>query len=227
MIDLGSLFPLTLNEKSLSLIQKKPYGTASWEDFKGNKYSTKSFVIPKIKLNSLNLYELVSCESNQTFYENVTESGKVDHITESIGRSILEQCNLYFNFNKLQAYAASDLTKIPEPISENHLCIPFKLRNDGIILEITLDSGPTRLLLDTGATLTAVFSPASDLSKSFSSSHFSIGKHDFGEQLIYRLTNAAPKKDYDGYLGMNFLINHPFYIDYPNRNIYFDLSKQK
>jgi hypothetical protein len=86
------------------------------------------------------------------------------------------------------------------------------------MINVETDTGMLKLLLDTGATCTAVRAPCLN-----STSKFILVGHDFGTQSIFPI-DLMPTADWDGLLGMNFLREHSLFIDYPNKVIYLDLQ---
>lgn len=105
-------------------------------------------------------------------------------------------------------------------LSQNLLRIPFEPNPNGIFLSVETDQGTYRLVLDTGATGTIIRAP-----HPASSTKFCIMGHDFGERDILTL-DVAPRLDFDGLLGMDFLCDYPLFIDYSNKVIFIDLGEQ-
>lgn len=220
-IDLGSSFLFSLNPESLEKIKKHRYGTASWSDFKGNKYQSLAYAIPDIKLGNLSVLDALVSEDRKDFHINASLHGLPSKQIGSMGRPILEKYNLLLDFRNSTIYASNSHLDLQKAglFSYNPLTIPFELHRDGILLCIETDRGNYRLILDTAATHTAIRSPYPN-----STSKFKLMGHDFGKQSIIPI-DLNPNLDYDGYLGMDFLREHPIFIDYTNKLIYLDLQK--
>lgn len=59
-VDLGSKFPLTLDEKVLESIKnKKKHHPVYWKDAKGNSYESSSYLLPRIQVKSLALQDIL------------------------------------------------------------------------------------------------------------------------------------------------------------------------
>ena len=53
MIDVGFRLPLALYEEVLEPMEKKPYGTESWKNFRARQFHAKTYLIPMVEVGSL------------------------------------------------------------------------------------------------------------------------------------------------------------------------------
>jgi len=220
-VDLGGGFLLSLSADLLSNIHKTHYGTSSWIDFKGNKYSAPSYILPEVKIEELIFSDAFVSEDREDFHENVIFNASPLKGIGSIGRLILEKYNFFLDFGNSAIYACNSYKSLQEKelLSRNLLTIPFVLHPDGIMLSVETDTGFLDLLLDTGTSCTAIRVPHPDFT-----SKFCLMDHDFGARSIFPL-ELHSSFNYDGFLGMDFLKEYSLYIDYPNKLIYLDLQK--
>ncbi len=221
--DLGSSFPVSLNEEILKTIHKISYGTAYWSDFRGTRYESPAYTIPEIKIGNLILDDVFSKQNNENFHINVSFDDLVSQPTGAIGHPILKKYNLFLDLPHSAIYASNSYLPLQQAglLSKNLLVIPFVLHPDGILLICKTDEGIQRLLLDTGATHTVIRAPHPT-----SSSQFCLMGHDFGAHSIIPI-DLCSRFDYEGFLGLDFLKKHSLFIDYPHKLIYLDLQEVK
>lgn len=221
VLDLGSSFPCSLRDEILQNIHKTKYGTSSWSDFRGQRYESPAYTIPELKINDLVFADMLIRQSREDFYVNVTLKGSPFQPFGIIGLPILEKYNLFLDFPHSRIYASSDYLSLQQAglFSRNLLAIPFTRCSDGIFLFVETDTGIHRLALDTGSTHTLIRAPHPTFTKKFS-----IMGHDFGERSIMAI-NEELQFDFDGFLGMDFLREHPVFIDYSNKVVFIDLER--
>lgn len=222
-IDLGSYFAFTLNEGILDGINKIPYGTARWKDFSGRKYESPIYSAQEVKIGNLSFDHVLIRQDREDFHVNVALDSVSSQPLGAIGRPILEKYNLFLDFPHSAIYASNKHLPLQQDglFSQNLLVVPFILHPDGILLSVETDTGSKRLLLDTGATHTAIRTPHATVT-----TQFRLMEHDFGERSIISI-NLDPSLDYDGFLGLDFLRENPLFIDYQHRRIYLDLEKSR
>lgn len=232
--DLGSGALCTLHRKILSKINKDYEGIYGWMDFKGNKYESPCYIIPKLKIENLAFDNVLVKQDREDFHVSATIDGDVPEQDGVIGRPFLEKFNLFLDFRNAAIFPCSSFSKLKGTglISEKFVKAPFILDEYGIILNIETDIGVKRFCFDTGATGTilnkALISTELLLLKDeesnlFRTSKFKIGENDFGETKFF-LLELDPSFEFDGILGMDFLKKHSTYIDYFNRFIYLNIS---
>ena len=235
-IDLGNHSLVTLDQKILQKIHKTSYGTANWIDFKGNSYQSPTYVVPEIKMgnqtftnsivrqDSEEFHSNVSFKIDSSFYRKLSPASSLESLRVGmLGHPILKKCNLFLDFKHFAMYASHDHLSLQKQglLSDHLLKIPFSPHPDGIMFFVETDLGSLKVILDTGATVTLVRAPYPT-----STSKFSIMGHDFGPRRIFP-ADIAPEFDCDAILGMDFLNEYPFFIDYTNKLIYLDLQKNE
>ncbi|MBX9745076.1 MAG: hypothetical protein K2X08_07710 [Chlamydiales bacterium] len=219
-LDLGSSFLCSLNKEILDQIQKSDYGTASWRDYKGNLYESRAYTISKIQVGNFTLKNVIVKQDRDDFHENVSIDAGPANYQGMLGLPFLEKHNLFLDFQHAAIYACSNYIDLQKKnlLSDELLVIPFTLHSDGILLNIETDEGSQRLILDTAATNTALRSPHPNFT-----SKFKILEYDFGAHSLTPI-NLDERFEYDGYLGMDFLLKYSLYIDYRNKMILLDLK---
>lgn len=222
-LDLGSSFPFSLCENILQNIRKISYGTAEWSDFRGQRYESPAYAIPKINIGNLAFDNMIIRQNREDFHINATLGSAPLQPIGTIGLPILEKYNLFLDFQHFAIYASNNYSALQQAglLSNNFLIIPFTLHRDGILLSVETDMGVYRLILDTGATHTVIRQPHSN-----STMQFRLMGHDFGSRSIVPIDLSA-QFDFDGCLGLDFLLEHPLFIDYTNRQILLDLQYGK
>jgi len=221
-LDLGSSCPFSLREEILQNIRKTKRGSIKWHDFRGKQYESPIYSIPEVKIGNLTFARALAKRDNEDFNVNVALNGPPLQLPGVIGLPILEKYNLFLDFPHSVIYASNDHLSLQKAglLSENLLAIPFTLHPDGILLSIETDGGTYCLMLDTGSTSTAIRAPHPAFTEKFR-----IMGHDFGERFI-KAIDVSPRFEFDGFLGMDFLREYPFFIDYSNKIIFIDLSKR-
>jgi len=218
-LDLGNCFFLSLQDDILQKIQKTKYGTSQWHDFKGKKYESPAYTIPEIKIGNLKFSRVFVNQDKEEFHANTALIGAPLPLSGVIGLPILQKYNLFLDFPHSAIYASKDLALLQKAglFSHNFLSVPFQVHPDGIILTVGTNTGTYRLMLDTGTTSTTIRTPhTSSLEK------FEIMGHDFGPRRIMPVA-ISTQFDFDGCIGMDFLSEHPIFIDYSNKMVFIDL----
>ncbi len=222
-LDLGSSFPFSLCEKTLQNLRKISYGTAEWSDFRGQRYKSPAYTIPKIRIGNLTFDNMIIRQNREDFHVNATLMNTPLQPIGTIGLPILEKYNLFLDFQHFAIYASSDYLALRQAglVSHNFLTIPFTLHQDGILISVETDMGIYRLILDTGATHTVIRHPHPNFTK-----QFCLMGCDFGSRSIIPV-DLSSQFDFDGCLGLDFLREYPIFIDYANRSILLDLQYEK
>lgn len=235
-VDLGSKFPLALSKDLLGNLEKKPTGTATWRDAKGNSYESPSYSISKINLGSFVLTNVAVKEEREDFINSTTvwreKTTPAYSKAGSIGRPLLEKTNLLLDFPHSAIIATNSTSHLKNDgfNIEGMLKVPFEMGRTGMILHIETDIGTVKFSIDTGSSATVI---RSDLLKNhdcktdwrglpfFTTSSFKIGGKEYGSLDLYPYELTPELNELDGFLGMDFLQNHVVYIDYPNKVVYF------
>jgi hypothetical protein len=220
-IDLGSSFPFSLRQEILQNIHKTSYGTAEWSDFRGQRYESPAYKIPEIKIGNLVFINQIAAQNRDDFHVNATLESLPSQPIGAIGLPILEKYNLLLDFPHSAIYASNDYLTLQHAglLSQNLLAVPFTPHPDGILFSVETDAAIYRFILDTGCTSTAVRAPHQAYTKKFR-----IMGYDFGGRFI-RAIDLNPRFEFDGILGIDFLLEYPLFIDYSNKLIFIDLQK--
>lgn len=235
-IDLGAKFPLVLNSKLLKPIQKKFEEVVKWRDLKGVAYEGNLYAIPEISISGFLWKDVRVQEENSSYTENIvlwTDEKQNSKRQEfgTIGRPLLERTNLCFDMANRVVFACDSMESLKQlgEFYEDFEKFPFELTRAGMVLEIVTDFGKGKFIIDTGSTLTLVrasFLNCSEGKKDWrgmtcvGTSKFIIGNKNFGNMDLYPWDISSELIEMDGMLGMDFLKNQVFYIDYPNKVIY-------
>lgn len=226
LLDLGSSISFSLQNKILQKINKHKFGNYKWLDYKGNQYESPLYTIPAVKISNLTFSHALAKRDDDGFQDNVSLEPSQELPTGlrppsgMIGLPILEKYNLFLDFPHSKMYGCKDYLSLQKQglLSKNLLAIPFAPHPDGIFIQVETDAGVQRLKFDTGATLTVIRAPHPSITEKFC-----IKGHDFGKQPIKSL-ELCQQYDFDGALGMDFIKEHPIFIDYVNKTIFIDLQ---
>ncbi|NGX46865.1 MAG: hypothetical protein K1000chlam3_00232 [Chlamydiae bacterium] len=236
IVDLGSSCELILPTKNFQTDGLRHVSTSSIINALGEEQERDSYVLPKCCIGNFILKNLlVSREDDIGVCLELKSEDlgtiKNEHLG-NIGHPLLHRTNIYFDFANSSLWFVNrdqDLNKI-EARLEEYVKIPFDLENCGIVLKIKNDLGTLRFLIDTGATISIIktdFLRERALDKDsynnscFKSSTFVLGNYDYGKKNLYPFDITPKLRGFDGVLGMDFLREHAFYIDFQNRFVYF------
>lgn len=220
IFDSGSSFAFSIREEIMQNFDKLKCATSKWYDLKGHQYESPAYMIPEIKIGDFQFFYPLAQQDNEKFHENVTFDGPTVIFPGAIGRPLIEKYNLFLDFPHSAVYTCRNHLRLQKEglLSQNLLIIPFSNDAEGIILSVATDEGTFKLVLDTGSTFTILRAPHSS-----STERFEIMGHDFG-RLSIKVLEISTQCPFDGIIGMDFLMKHPMFIDYLNRQIYLDLQ---
>jgi len=242
LLDLGSKFELSLRKPLIDNLQhKKKLGQVSWRGIKGNLYYGTQYQIPELKIGTKIFKKMLTTEEDDNFFliettvHHPQEPIRTDeeHLKAHngiIGWPILLRTNLLLDFPNSQICATNSLKQL-ETLGyhiEKWQKIPFSV-DRGMILDVTTDCGVQKLVFDTGTTLTTIDKTLAldrDLQEKhpginyFRSSKFILGGVDFGETKICTLEWPKEAEHFHGLIGMDFIRDFIWYIDYKHKCIY-------
>lgn len=237
-IDSGSKFQLTLNRETLAQIKKEKCGTLQGRDPQGNIYNSPAYLVKKIKAGGRELSDVIVKEVNVEYVNKITLFVDENKIKEqknkscgTLGRGFLESMNFLLDCKNRKIIQTNNKKALEKAgyFLEYWLPVPFELGRTVAILNVDTDMGKIRLSIDTGSTLSMIRS--SSLSGTifkqeeyglnyFNTNVFKISNKDFGTMNLYAIDLSEELYEIDGVLGMEFIKNHPIYIDYKEKIAY-------
>lgn len=233
LIDLGSYAQMSVDREVLEKINKNAYGIAKFEDFQGNRYESRKYLIPEIKIGNTIFAEVITKEENKDFKKKIILWESPDcppsKIGGKVGRALLKRKNILLDFpNSRMAFFEKAESFKSSNFPDNFLATPFEITSLGITLKIQIDLGEKKFILDSGSTLSAIrSSQCKNLAcqkgenglSYFTSSQLIIGNKSFDEIRLH-LLDIAEIEQIDGVLGMDFMRRHAFYIDFRRKTLY-------
>jgi len=233
-IDLGSKSPLVLSKKNLqNLSKKEKIEKMVSRDFKGNKYTSNTYVLKKIELGNIILHDVIVHEINEDYSKNTSIVSNSSQETESIGRPPFEKFKILLDCKNNKFFISNDLKKIKKEGYEisNFIRVPCKKGRTGLILEVETDLGKKNLSIDTGFTISCLRSSAEIKNTGkkytlpiFTTQKFIIKDKNYGALDLFLLDITPELNEMDGFLGMDFIKNHVMYFDFPAKVVY--ISKE-
>jgi len=236
IVDLGSSWELLLTEDNFSSDGMRYIDKGCSINAIGTEEDTDCYSFSECKIGNSVLKNLFVHKKKEIGVSLGIKGEKIGSISQAqlgcIGRPLLHRANIYFDFPNSALWLVQeelDLKKIDVKLKE-HEKIHFKLENCGIVLNIKSNLGDLRLLLDTGCGASLLkpefLNEANIKHDSFGNPYylintFVLGNCDYGNTKFYPFDVSPKIENIDGILGMDFLKEHAFYIDYPNRLIYF------
>ena len=231
-IDLGSKTAISLDKKVLGKIDKKQCGTSRRIDFRGNEYETSTYFIPKTKVGTLSAKHIKAREESVEFTTKnaIILETKENRCEGRIGRDFFHGKNIFMDFGRYTFIACSQLKNLEKEgyKSKDFLATPFKDTANGIILEIETDLGKQKFIFDTGTSISVIRPQelGADNQKQkngipiIETSKFIIDGINFGSRELYLLDITQAFDGIDGILGMDFLKEHPVYLDFAKHTAY-------
>lgn len=224
LLNLSTIVPMALHKDILSSVEKKPHGTIKFMDEQANIIEYPTFLVKEIKIGSLIINDVIIAEGS----DELNDERRVGEI----GMPLLSKNNLIFDLPRSTIIACNSkykLKKIGYNL-ENMIQIPFEMENTagGITFPVSSDLGIKTLALSTGFTLTSIKSSLinenevqnDDFGAMFISSTFVMGGKNWGSQKLYLRDLPEEMQQFNGAIGMDFLSQHIFYIDFRNKIVY-------
>jgi len=238
-VDLGSVgYEFHFEDRVLKKIKnKEAVGTGEFGDLRGNLYSCPEFRIPEIKIGDAAIFNSIVTERNHQFLHNVLvwptsntqelideEAARIDG---KIGLPVFQHYNCLFDFPNSVIVLQKNIGDPGKTYPPNKFVrTPFSLEKYGIVLSVETNAGIHRVVLDTGATVSAIrksiINPvnAKEVEKGyFSTDKLTIGGCDYGAWGLI-LFDISEKWDVDGCLGADFFLEHAIYLDFHNNMAY-------
>ncbi len=235
IVDIGSAWEFSLRDlaffENLTLLSE-----AISIDGLGKRSPALCYLLPSLSIGKMEL-------KNLSLYKEFQPAGvKLDIKAEirgsfkgtalgNIGLPLLYRTDLYFDCPNSALWMVKDrsyLTKMGIHLEE-FTQLSFDLHEGLIRVKVTTDQGDLKLLFDTGASGTVIkpeIFGKSHLARDqlgnpcFATNAFVVGGVDYGRHILYPFSLSPQLGEYDGILGMDFLREHPFYIDFYNKTVY-------
>lgn len=233
-LDLGSAMSLVLKEQDLNQIKKQEDGIQKWSGIKGDCYTSRAFIVPQIAIKNLIFKNLRVIEHTIETENSAVLLGPPcsEKLSGIFGREALEDHLLFLDFpnNRMILCDNNQFLTDQGVLLNEYIKAPFILDKMGILFEVETDFGTQTFLLDTGSTLNMISDESvkhlewrRDSTDTFGvgeTEKFMIGGKNFGKtDLVSYKIHTCNK--YEGILGMEFLREHPVYIDFPGKALYF------
>lgn len=224
LANLSSIVPLTLNKNVLASIKKKPAKPIQFINVNGDIVHRPAYVVPRIKVGLFTFKNITVAERDEDL-DNVQCVGE-------IGMPMLNQVNLLFDFphSTIIASNSKDRLKKIGYILDDMTPVHFEMieRAGGIVLPVSVDKAAIKLALSTGSSLSIIRSSYamidklknSDLGAKFTSASFEIGGKNWGAHEFYVKDFSEELSEFNGTIGMDFLSEHVFYIDFGSKIVY-------
>ena len=211
-VNIGNRFPLFLASNELATLNKKYSHSTEWRNIHGHVHESPTYIIPKIKIGELTLYNI----------EAIGREAEPLAEVNTLGKFFGENFNLLLDFPHSQIVICNTFLELQSKklVEDNWIQVPFELGRLGIILNVDTDKGIKRLALSTTTTATVLKSPLPEGVSSIFSSRFTIGGEEFGKTELHYFEIAPILTEVDGFIGMDFLQKHPIYIDNVHKCVY-------
>lgn len=247
LFDTGSSYHSSLKKEILEKLKKTPHGTIFWYDFKGNRYESPNYILPKISIGKAVFTNMwarersMECVRNRRHSKDPRAYEEYDKkIDGSLGPDLFAAVHfsLFLDLGQKKAFLIKDIHRFHEDgISiKNMIKVPIKNMYSGLCIQVETDAGKKYFVLDTGATRnfikdslaeTKLYKESHPEEKNFTYSKFVIGDKDFGGEKFYLLNIGPHVEGVDGALGMSFFKKYVVLFDFPNSVVYIGPSQKK
>jgi hypothetical protein len=155
---------------------------------------------------------------------------KIEYLQGRIGRFVFQSYTCFFDLSHSQIYLCNTLNELKKVTRIHDHFVTTKLYSDhqGLAVMVETDIGTKKFLLDTGATGSILKESLVDKANAvefhpgkwgFLSRRMVIGGKDFGSWKLTLFQFSDKLGDFDGVLGIDFLMEHPFILDFKNGNV--------
>lgn len=242
LVDTGACEKISLPKLALEHINKKQLNkSVTVSDFKGNLYHWPIFLLSDFTIGSINCSQIEVMEESPDFYKNTslwTSSRKAltSKSVGSVGWQLFKEYSTLFDFPNSRIVIAQTKASLEREGFLNpkkYVITPFIQHRGVLVINITTDLGEKRVVLDTGASYSILKNQSIDSSQLvknknardfFSSKKFELDGYDFGGQkfAVTELTNSL---EVDGVLGVDFFLEHAFFLDFDKGLVYIEKPK--
>ncbi len=225
ILDLGSVSECWLRKELLDQISKVFIENVKWMDVRGYVHETKEYLIPKMKVQTSWIKDIIIREENYMEESpdslwNISEqpydkNGK--KLDGRIGWQFLTSFYPLFDLGNGRFYLTRGPKFLNKLLKEGyHLSsltsVPFDIISAGCVVTLNTCLGKKRFLLDTGSSRSLIHRDQSSQLSPISIGNLQLQNiefllFDFGEKF----------EDIDGILGMDFFSKHLIYLDFKGR----------
>lgn len=232
-LDIGFSREVSIASGGLKDVKNKVFETKLKSvGYLGNVYEKNAYRIPRLKIGQMSFTSVLLEELNTQFLVDATFDQTMANFPEqtagSIGSFLFRKACVYIDlYSSKMAFCDSFSTfKRKLKLNSSFAKVPFQFENGLVEFDLETSEGFLHCILDTGTCRSHINMPNSDNIpiKQFieSKKHYEkvrIGGIDFGPITFSYLPLNLPMK-IDVILGVEFLINHPFFIDFINHELY-------
>lgn len=238
LVDSGANNSLYLTKNIFDHIQKKQTNKiVKSYDVRGKLYNWQVYSVSGIKIGSIHLPEYEIVEESIDFHQNTylwSPTRRMENCDRHgrLGWHFFQDYCTQFDFPNCSIFIAKsmdDLKKDEVLKTENYIAVPFTIEDGVIVISIETDLGKQRVILDTGATYCTLKKAKIDpnaIKQSpsgkayFPSSKLMIDGYDFGDWR-FAVTEITDLIHADGFIGVDFFLEHAVCFDFPNKIAYF------
>lgn len=195
-------------------------------DLSGNINITRSFIANNLVINSL-IFKKVNVIEYKPWGLAISSNNEKEESDDfpAIGLGLFNQYVLTLNFPKSEIIISNDINL---SLDNTWVELPFRLMDEGLVIEMSDDYKNYQMILDTGASLSMIkaqsLSPESIKIKDENSDYqfvelgVSYVSSDKVEAII--LDSLPPEFQSDGLLGIDVLQSHLIKIDFKNKKLW-------
>lgn len=231
-VDLGGGHEFYLLDDAIAdLKRKEKTSENTFFDLNGKEYSSSSFVVDPIQVGKLTISQIEIRQEPLEFHLSGGILGTPDSLPSftphdgRIGAQFFRTWPFwYIDFQKGAIYALRNFQSIaktpsfpPRPWVEADL-EPLEPQ---FAISVETPFGKHRFVLDSGSEISLLRTPDGFAPGRVAVSFFKIGDHDFGETRFTLYPISEKCDGFDGILGLDFLKQHPFYLDLERKKVFF------
>ena len=220
-LHLGGNYEFWLSKKMIDSIPHQEAGFAKYSDENDREVEEPLYKIPEMTIGELKIKNGISRVDEHDFSPGfpVSDFNRSYRIGE-VGSKILERTNMLLDIPRQCLYFTNSMRVLKRKGYDmsQWLVVPFEKAKSGVKIEVETDMGKKSFILFTSASHVLLKTSAINQER-VDSGKFMIQNIDFGplEILSYDIPHSFPA---DGLIGLSFLQNRAFYIDYSQQRLY-------
>jgi hypothetical protein len=231
MVDLGSVSECWLRKDLLDTMTKTFSQNVLWINLHGKIRETREYTIPKLKVQSSWIRDIITCEEE---YDPPTENTPwlISQVTYDkngkpldgrIGWQFLTSFYPLFDLGHSKFFftrGPKTLPKLEKMGYPMHALtqIPFEINFIGCVVTLDTPLGKKRFLLDTGTSKSLIQANLFNTDeRSVVLDQLGFGSYIIPQMELLRFPFVNQLQDIDGILGMDFFSKHLVYLDFKQR----------